>query len=338
MSAQSLVEPPTRVDFLRARRTGIGGSDIAAILGLSRWSSPLDVYLAKRGEMAPTEDNEPMYWGRVLEDVVAREFVQRTGRRVQRVNAQMRHPEHPWMIANIDRAIPVEGSRARLDHAGRLLGASGVLEVKTASAFAADDWRGDDGSDSLPVYYAAQCMWYLGVTGLQACDVAALIGGQRYVHRVVERDDETIAALIEHGRRFWHDHVLAGKPPEPRNGEDVAKLFARDRGTYRVIDEEPQVLELVNDLRAARDTLAAAKERVDSLTDALKLVIGPDSGLEFNGRPAVTWRAAKDSQVTDWPEVAAECMTQLGLHDIDCKPIVARHTTTKPGSRRFIVK
>ena len=111
-----------RTAWLAARRTGIGGSDISAILGLSPWRSPVHVWLDKTGQAPdePPANAEAMYWGKTLEDVVAREYAQRTGRRVQRVNAILRHPQHEWMLGNIDRAIVAEGSRARLDDARRV--------------------------------------------------------------------------------------------------------------------------------------------------------------------------------------------------------------------------
>ena len=116
-----------RHGWLSIRRKGIGGSDAAKVLGLSKWGGPLTVFLDKTGRL-PMEDDEPSeaaYWGTTLEDVVAREFSKRTGLRVQRRNAMFHHPDHPWMIANVDRVI---------------VGSNRGLECKTVSAFKADEW------------------------------------------------------------------------------------------------------------------------------------------------------------------------------------------------------
>jgi putative phage-type endonuclease len=319
-----------RTEWLLARRAGIGGSDIGAIMGLSPWRSPLDVYLDKTATEPPEEvQNDAMYWGTVLEEVVAREYATRTGRKVQRVTTMLRHPKHEWMLGNIDRAIVAEGSRARLDAFGRLAGAEGILECKTASAYKAEEWSGPDGSDAMPVYYAAQCMWYLAIAGLDWCDVAVLIGGQQYHLRRVERDEATIRGMIEQAEAFWRRHVLAGVPPEPRTGAEAAKLFARDNGDLREICGDGDLLETYNALRAARAGLADAELDVDQLADKVKLAIGPAAGLALDGKPIVTWKAAKDTQATDWKAVAAA---------LNAPPeIVAAHTITKPGSRRFIV-
>jgi hypothetical protein len=84
----------------------------------------------------------------------------------------------------------------------------------------AADWQGADGSDALPVHYAAQGMWYLAVTGQDVCEFAVLIGGQRFVTRRVERDEETIRGMVEQAREFWLRHVMQRMPPEPRTGAD----------------------------------------------------------------------------------------------------------------------
>jgi putative phage-type endonuclease len=324
--------------WLANRRTGIGGSDIAAIMGLSPWRSPLDVYLDKTGAAEPVADSESMYWGRRLEDVVASEWQQRAGRRVQRVNTMLRRTgDEDWMLANIDRAIVAPGSRVRVGSDGAsLIGAAGVLEVKTASAHAAADWQGADGSDALPVYYAAQGMWYLAVTGQDVCEFAALIGGQRFVTRRVERDEETIRGMVEQAREFWRRHVMQRMPPEPRTGAEAAKLWRRDQGDMRAIDDSTPLLTALNELRSLRSQAKELDAQIDGLTDELKLAIGPASGLTVGGQPVVTWRASKDRTETDWQAVAHELAAMVGQDAL--APIVARHTTTKPGSRRFIVK
>ena len=102
-----------REDWLKARKSGIGGSDIGAILGLSPFKTPLDVYLDKIGQDDPQPMNEAMYFGTIMEGIVADEYARRNNRRVQRVNSILRHVDKDWMLANIDRAVVAEGTRAR---------------------------------------------------------------------------------------------------------------------------------------------------------------------------------------------------------------------------------
>lgn len=320
----------TRTAWLQQRRDGIGGSDIAAILGLSPWRTPVDVYLDKIGATPlETDLGEPAYWGTVLEDVVATEFTRRTGRRVQRVNGILHHPSHDWARASIDRALVIEGTKARAD-GGTLKGAAGLLECKTGGAHALQHWQGLDGSDSLPVHYAAQCMWYLAVTGLEVCEVAALIGGQNYLLRRVERDEATIAAMLEQAEAFWRGHVLERRAPEPRTGDDAAKLFPQDTGELIDISRDPDALALVNDLRAASARLDEVEAERDALMDRIKARIGEASGLALDGKALVTWKAAKPSARTDWKAVAAALAPPPEL--------IQQYTQTIAGSRRFLTK
>jgi putative phage-type endonuclease len=321
-----------REQWLAERRSGIGGSDIAAILGLTPkgWKTALDVWLDKTGQSTEEIGNaEAAYWGTLFEGEIAREYGRRTGSSVQRVNRILRHPDHEWAIGNIDRAIVAPGSRVRVaDDGGTLLGAAGLLEVKTTSAYKAGDWGRDGDDDAVPVHYQAQVMWYLAITGQQWADVAALIGGQRMVIRRIHRDDETIAAMLERAHDFWHRHVLTRQPPEPTTAKDVERLFPSDNGD--AVEADDSLLAAYNAARIAKARLEQAEVCFQNAIDRIKLALGERSALTLNGQPLVTWRAAKPTRRTDWKEVAA------ALHAPD--DVIAAHTTETPGSRRFILK
>jgi putative phage-type endonuclease len=330
-SAHNLITTNARDEWLANRRSGIGGSDIAAILGLSPWKTAVDVWLDKTGQS--TEDAignaESVRWGTLLEDVVAREYSKRKKCAVQRVNRILRHPDIEWAIANIDRAVVWPGSRVRVaDDGGTLLGAQGLLEVKTASAYRAGDWGREGDDDAVPVHYQAQVMWYLGITGKQWCDVAALIGGQRMVIRRIERDNETIVAMLNRAKDFWHQHVLTRKPPEPAKAKDVERLFPADNGEAVEADEE--LLSAYNAAREAKARIAQAEADYEAAAERIKLALGERSALTLNGKPLVTWKAAKPTRRTDWKEVAAALHAPADL--------IAAHTTETPGSRRFLIK
>ena len=312
----------------QARRQGIGGSDIAAVLGLSRYRTPYEVWLEKTGQAEPESgESEPAYWGQVLEDVTAREYSKRTGRRVQRVTATLTHPNYPWALAHIDRAILIPGRRAiwRGDH---LAGANGILECKTASAWKSREWADD--AEGVPLAYQAQCQWYLGITGLDTADVVALIGGQHFLIRTLERDDETIREMFARAEEFWRKHVLERIPPPPVNAADVARMFPNDDGDLIEIGHDTETLEIVNRLKALRAEAKDLDSQIDELTERLKLQIGKHSGLALEGRPLITWKAARPSKRTDWQALAKH----LGADDA----LISQFTTEKPGSRRFLVK
>lgn len=331
---------PTHEEFLARRRAGIGGSDVPAILGLSPWRSPLDVYLAKvEPDQVNQDAGEPAYWGTVLEDVVAREFGLRTGAKVQRVNAQLRHPSVPCLIANIDRAIVTPGSRARLDADGVLRGADGILECKTANAFKASDWGRDGDDEAIPVHYAAQAMAYLAVTGLPYCDFAVLIGGQRFVTKRIERDEAVIREIEERVAAFWADHVELRVPPPAQTAADISKLFPSDDG--QVVEATEDVLIAFNEAVALREQIERAEADLDERLNAMKLAIGEASGIGINGRAIVTWKKAKGSARTDWKKAADQIKGWLIENEVEggvdaVRSIIDRATTETDGSRRFV--
>ena len=180
-----------RDQWLKVRKGGIGSSDAATAVGLNPYKSQLQLWMEKTGRdgglplVDPNDDQSPMYWGTLLEPIVAAHYSRRTGHRVRRVNAVLQHPQYPWMLANIDREV---------------VGAPDVqiLECKTAGIHGARLWR-----EGVPEYVQLQVMHQLAVTGKQAADVAVLIGGQELQVFRIERDDTLIAQLITLEQQFW---------------------------------------------------------------------------------------------------------------------------------------
>ena len=184
---------------LEARKLGIGGSDVAAILGLSKWQTAHGLYLEKRGEIPddPREESEVMHFGNVLEDVVAKEFERRNDLKVRKRNQHFTHKEYPFLMANIDRSV--DGLKA-------------VLECKTAGQFMASDW-GESGSDQFPDYYRVQLIHYMNVLGYKQGYLSVLIGGNQYRQYYIEQDDELLEMIMQACIEFWA-RVQDGNPPE----------------------------------------------------------------------------------------------------------------------------
>lgn len=316
---------PGRINWLARRQSGIGGSDVAGILGLSPWATPLDVYLSKVEPPVERDLGEPAYWGNVLESVVADEYQRRTRSPVVAVPELLRSVDHDWMVANIDRAI---GSGVEVVD-GVLINADGLLECKTASAFKRSDWGRDDDDDAIPTHYAAQAMWYLAVTGHEWIDVAALIGGQRYTQKRITRDDDTIAVMVERCRAFWFEHVATRTPPPPTTAADVLTLYPADDG--QSVEAGERELVAYSEAVALRQQIEALEAELEARTEALKVAIGERAALTCDGRQLVTWKAAKASQRTDWKALAESFKPNPEWQDR-----FAAATTTVPGSRRFI--
>lgn len=318
-----------RLSWLESRREGIGGSDVAAILGVSPWKSAVDVWMDKTGQTPHTEPNEAMHWGTVLEDVVARHYAEINGATVQRINQIIRHPARPWQLANLDRAVVHAGSRARMDGES-LKGADGILECKTTSAYKADEWAGDE----LPMHYTAQVMWYMDITGVPWADVAVLIGGNKYQQRRVEYDSDLAMFIRERCEEFWFKNVHEFVAPEPVSVADVLLLHPEDAGTS--IEADHDLLANIQAAQDLRDTIKAEDAALDALTNAIKLRMKDASTVTVGGKPIITWKAAKSSDKTDWKAAFLEAGQWL---DTETAALIRdNNTTTTPGSRRFIWK
>lgn len=202
-----------RADWLEVRKTGIGGSDAAAAVGLSPYKSPLELWMEKTGRDAalpkpdPKDTTHPTYWGTFLEPIVAAAYTQQTGNMVRKVNAVLQHPQFPFMLANLDREV-----------VGTPL--VQVLECKTAGEFGVKLWQ-----DGVPEYVQLQVQHQLAVTGKLAADVAVLICGQRLEVHHIKRDDDLISRLITLEARFWQ-YVTSDTPP-PADGSESADRALR---------------------------------------------------------------------------------------------------------------
>ncbi|WP_445429246.1 YqaJ viral recombinase family nuclease [Bacillus atrophaeus] len=263
----------TEEQWLEARRAGIGGSDAAAIAGLSKWKTPMSVYLDKLGQTPHEhETSEAAYWGHIHEETVAREFSKRTGKKVRRRKAILQHPDYPFMLANVDRLIV--GERAG-------------LECKTASEYLKDDWGGEE----VPDAYLVQCQHYMAVTGLKAWWIAVLIGGNKFVYKKVERDEELIAYLIQIEEDFWKNHVENEIPPMFDGSEASAELLTH---MYPVGFEDEKDLplaanKLIEEYKSAKAAEKEVKERLKEAENQLKGMLGEyETGNTEKAR--VTWK------------------------------------------------
>lgn len=197
----------TKSEWLDQRHNGIGGSDVSSVLGLNPYKASAELFYEKVLRINQTEENQPMHWGKALEDIIANRWQYWDGdpdgmirnysdrkviRKCQRLNAIIRNNDYPWLSANLDRVILSQS-------AGK-----GVLEIKTVSGWAADQWR-----DGIPPYYLIQLQTYLLVTGYQYGEIAILRDG-RYMEVIpFNREDAIIDKIVEKTEVFWKNIVTA---------------------------------------------------------------------------------------------------------------------------------
>ena len=292
----------SREEWLEARRNGIGGSDASAILGMNPYSSPLKVYMDKTGEAKEEETNEAMRQGTDLEQYVADRFVefmeqQGTPKKVRKCNRILRHPEYPWMLANIDREVLRE-------NAG--------LECKTTSPYS--KFRFDEGEIN-PHYYW-QCVHYMAVTGAERWYVSIVVLGKSHHVFCIERDEEAIETLIEAEKAFWEEHVVPRVPPLPTGSEVDGKALNELYPQADVTDGAMDLggLEDLLNLRAQKVAYRDDQQRqIDEIDQQIKAAMGTfERGVSAGW--TVRWTNTSSSRVdtkmlkAKWPQVAEACM------------------------------
>ena len=289
-----------RAEFLARRKSGIGGSDIAAIIGLSPWRTALDVYLDKTSAevvetpSAPIGTGAALWWGAQLESLIGKAYAESTGRRIQRYNALIRHPEKPYFIGDVDFLCYCEDGRTPATRKGGIRTERGV-EIKNIR-YASDEW-GADGTDEIPAWYLAQVQWYMGIIpSIQFFDLAPLVSGQELRIYTIERNDDIIAGLQDAGERFWRDFVEAGCPPPPATAEDVRKLFpAPQTASVTAPPEVQKVVAHVRRLSRLRIDLTAEEEE---LKDRIAVAIGDAEELkDADGATLATFKLEKRGRI-----------------------------------------
>ena len=281
----SYIKPEmSRLEWLKLRQKGIGGSDAAAIFGMNRWKSPIDIWLSKTVEIEEAdEQSEAAYWGTVLEDIVAKEFAERSGLKVRRRNAMLQHDEHDFMIADIDREI-----------VGQKVG----LECKTASAYKKDEWADDE----VPMEYLIQCQHYMAVTGYEAWWIAVLVGGNTFIYKKIERDEEVIEMLIKAEMDFWNNHVVPNVMP-PVDGSDAstdalnAMYPAAEDGT--VIQLSADENSLLIERKSILKLMVQYETRLEEIENTIKAAMGENEkavGLNFTVKWSNSSRTTVDSK------------------------------------------
>lgn len=297
-----------KAEWLNERRKGIGGSDAAAICGVSPYRTPLQVWEDKRGLSGPVPDNDSMEWGRILEPVVRQKYSDKTGRIVRMLppGEILHHDNIPFMLANLDGFTD--------DKRG--------VEVKTTAY--PTGW-GEPGTDEIPIQYIFQVQHYMIITGFEVFDVPVLIGGRDFRIYEVPADKELQEMLMEKEAAFWK-LVQDAIPPEPINYEDVLRRFRQSKSaTVTATANIVAAIMALKEVRTQIDEREAHEEQI--MTDILSYMKESDTLIGVDGTILATWKTGKPTNRLDLKTLQKE------LPDIYSK-------YQKPGeaSRRFLLK
>lgn len=308
--------------FAPDRTTYIGGSDVAAILGVSPWISPFMLYQKKIGvfeeEITPAKQrifDRGHRWEPIVVEMLIDELRDQ-GHDVEIIarNQRYQDPDHQFLSAEIDLELLIDGEEVN-------------AEAKTVSPFAAKLW-GEEGSDDVPIYYAAQVMHGLMIKPRRRAVIAALTGfdDKPRVHWI-DRDEETIAAIRAKEIQFWQQ-IKDLNPPEPTTADDVKWMYQRDGGT--AIEADDELIELCQKLAELKAAIKRDENMEEIVATKIKIRMANAATLLRGAKPLATWKNNKDGSKTDWKAIAEE----LGASPL----LIKKHTKQTVGNRVFLLK
>jgi putative phage-type endonuclease len=285
-------------DFTRERTKYLGGSDIGAILGLSKYRTALDVWLEKTGRAVNSVDNLPVRFGSFVEEFVASEYATQTGYALVHHEQGVVHPQYPFMVGHIDRFV-FESSdvSGELFHSDGSCAASHLLECKTASPFNQWDW-GELGTDEVPMSYLVQCLWYLAITNIERCEVAVLFGNTDFRIYEVYRDKELEELIIAKAAAFWNDYVQKDTPPPAQSESDYQQLFKKEV-TGKSVEADTIVCELTSKLQLLNSEIKSKEMEISQIKQTIMSQMGEAELLTYQGQILATWKSPKQSYRLD---------------------------------------
>ena len=269
----------SREEWLEYRKSGLGGSDAGAIMGVSPYKGRFAVWADKMGKLPPAEDNEAMRQGRDLEEYVAQRFAEKLGKRVRRDRRMIRSKAHPCMIADIDR---------------RIIGERAGLECKTSKDIYLKRYKNNE----FPMEYYCQCLHYMVVTGWDAWYLAVLVyGTELLVFKLVSRGplepEEGVRAVIDVSDDldaltaaeddYWAQYMVGGEIPPPDALEATRKalglVYAASDGSVMDADDETddtltELAKLKEDKRALEGRILAAENAVKAAMGSAEVLTG----------------------------------------------------------------
>ncbi len=289
--------PPLSDEWLAERDNGIGASEVATLLGLNPYQSPVDLWLTKTGQAEGFTGNYASRRGQHMEAFVLAAYSDAHPRAI----IDTAPADIPSIIAHPD----VPEARCSLDALAHTKEQSVVVEIKTGNHRQRSKWA--DGA--MPDTYVLQVMYQLAVTGLDVAHVAADIGGD-YEERVVVRDDKLCDRLLAAVQEWWTQHIVAGTMPtvDPvRDRDRLADLWTPDPTLPAAVVGH----DLAAQLRDAKAAAAAAKTDLEVVTAQVQIAMQcATAAVDPDGEAVCSWATRSGPTTVDRKALDADGLLQ----------------------------
>lgn len=267
----------SKQEWLNLRQNYIGGSDAAAVMSCNPWRTPFQVFAEKKGLVKRQPAGEAAYFGNLFEGLLVEEFCKRTGYKSVSVPFVFQSAQSPWLIADLDSVVDLGN------------GKFGVLEIKTTNTFSgADEWNNGE-VGNLPLPYYIQCQEYLYVTGLDTAFIACLIGGQKFIYQEIQRDEETINAIVQMTGAWYQNYFLKNVPPPVEHTDSAYLGQLYPKSEEKAIELPTTARQILEDYENACKDSALAKETKEKAEAKLKLLLA-DAEVGIIESYKITWK------------------------------------------------
>lgn len=285
---------PNTIEWLRRRRTGLGASDAPAVLGLSPWATPRDVFLDKTATVITDEQTEAMEFGHLMEPVAVELFRRRHGDpdstrhrylgKIEESPGLLRSVEAPHLLASLDSVIEEPDGQ-------RVPG-----QIKNVTTYKRTAWAESEGG--VPDLVRVQIIQEAIVTGVDHGYVLPIFGGNHMPEPIrVDVPDDFAEWYLDFSREWWETYPQAGIEPAPTLADDLSEIYSATMGAS--VDLDGDTLAALQSLIAVKAEIKSLEARRDELALIVKMFLGDATeGWDRTGptpRLAVTWRQNKAS-------------------------------------------
>lgn len=310
----TVIRPKDRNEWLEYRKSGIGSSEVATIVGLNPFETPYQLWRRKVGLDTPKMETFAMKAGHYLEDAVSQFWQDETGREVIKRSAGdwlVRSNEKPFMQVSPDRTYWLAGETHNNSN-------KGILECKTTQ-------RQVD-PDDLPKHWFCQVQYLLGVSELTQGSLAWLTMGREFGYKDIALVPDFFQWLSEETERFYIDNIKGMQEPSAVNVADILLKYNRHQAG-KIIEVDDEIFKAYEDLKEVKKEIDALTERKEAYEEKIKMAFTDAEAISYGGETIATWKAPKPSMKFDAKEFQA------------ANPDLAKdYTHETQGARRFLLK
>ena len=329
-----------RSEFQQERQSGIGSSDMPAILGISPFRSAVDVYLEKIGERPASPVSPAMRFGLKVEPIIADEYEEMTDSTLNRRETFYRHPDHEWFITHPDRFVQNDGGRFTRLVELKSVGPWMTKRRDREGGIIGENMWGEPGTDEVPEYVIVELQHRLEIIntrfGIEYADIAAFFRGPAETKiYTVKYDPELGKLMLDRAMKFWFDHVLKKQPPAMDGSPAATELLKRKfpRSEEIELTATPKVQIIVDTLKAGYRSQTAVNKEVAKLEQDIRFVMGT-AGVLNVGDERITWKQDRPGQKIDYKAIVRAF--EKFVPATDSERIFGEHTEAKEGARRFL--